>query len=89
VDKTRINLKGNIELDDEVAAFEIIFINSKFDGVYISGEYWHSIRSWDEFTKELGNEYYDSLADYKKDNVKYFANWIKENNLDTGSGGDE
>jgi hypothetical protein len=84
-----LQLVAYVEWGEEVRYFNLGFYDSKFDIIYVSGEHFDDIESWDEFTEEFGNEYYDSLEDYKKDNVKLFSDWIKDNNLDTGSSKDE
>ena len=80
------NLKALIECKDfdEVRFFDITFINSKFAWVRRTGVDL-KLDNWNEFIEKFGDDYYDSLEDYRYGAAKYkkFSNWIKENNLDT------
>jgi hypothetical protein len=77
-------LKACVVYNGEMRYINIKFVNFKFNGVYIGNDWDYSIESWDKFTEKFGSEYYDSLEDYKKDNVKLFIHWIEDHNLDTG-----
>jgi hypothetical protein len=69
-------IKGFIEDSYGLAEFEIrasIGENSEIEHVYCHGDLYDGIGDWDEFYQEFGDEYYDTLDDFKASNVKSIA----------------
>jgi hypothetical protein len=77
---TCIELIAYVEYKNEVREISIMFDDFEFDGACLTNET-EGIDIWEEFIKEFGNEYYESLEDYRNDNVKLFSDWVKEYNL--------
>lgn len=66
-----------IEFDNELLKFVIVFENGDFEGVWQDDDLWDDATTFRELLNIFGNEYYETLEDYKIGNVKLITDYFK------------
>ena len=71
-------LKHYVEYEGDVICLNLIFVNGEFAVAYHNSDMWDHIDTIEDYIKEVGSTYYESLEDYKAGRSKNIMDWVEE-----------